>query len=204
MAHCANGPMSIFGIGVGLLLAAGVTEAATPRAGPPINVDVSSLQELRQAVERATPGSIIRLGAGTYQLFADDPPIRFSGPHGLPDQPIVIRGTPGPAGSRPTIIDGSRSLDGALAMVEQFGRSGGPSRDLEEVITQNQYRTRQAVNCLVFEGAANVIIEDHPHLLAYVGLFPVEPLRHAAREHDRRLDVPVLRRPSIRSLRRRG
>ena len=69
-----------FGIVVGLLLAAGVTEAVTPRAGPPINVDVSSLQELRQAAERATPGSVIRLAAGTYRLFADDLPIRFSGP----------------------------------------------------------------------------------------------------------------------------
>ena len=158
MAHCADGPMA-FGIVVGLLLAAGVTEAVTPRAGPPINVDVSSLQELRQAAKRATPGSVIRLAAGTYRLFADDLPIRFSGPQGLADQPIVIRGAPGAAGSRPTIIDGSRHLDGALAMVEQFGPSGGASRELEEVITQNQYRTRQAVNCLVFEGAVNVVIE---------------------------------------------
>ena len=151
--------MSIIGIVVGLLLAAGATEAATPRAGPPINVEVSSLQELRLAAERATPGSVIRLAAGTYRLFADDPPIRFSGPQGLPDQPIVIRGSPGPAGSRPTIIDGSRRLEGGLAMVEQFGSSGGRARDLEELIIQNQYRTRQAINCLLFEDAAYVIIE---------------------------------------------
>jgi hypothetical protein len=159
VAHCPNGPRFTFRVAVGLLLAVGVAKGAPPRDGPPITVEVSSLQELKQAAERATPGSVIRLSAGTYQVFAGDPPIRFSGPQGLRDQPIIIQGAAGPAGSRPTIIDGSRRLDRALALVEQFGPSGGRSRDLDALIAQNQYRTAKAVNCLVFEGAANVIIE---------------------------------------------
>jgi hypothetical protein len=160
VARCANTPTFIFGIAVGLLLAAASAEAAAEREGPPVTVEVSSLQELRQAVERVTPGSVIRLAAGTYRIFADEPPVRLKGPKGMPDQPIVIRGAPGAAGSRPTIIDGSRRLDGALGLVEQFGPSGGRSRDLEDLISQRQYRTRQAVNCLVFEDAAYLVIEE--------------------------------------------
>jgi len=156
---CPNGPGFIFQMALGLLLGVGLADAATPREGPPITIEVSSLQALTQAAERATPGSVIRLAAGTYQMFADDTPIRFNGLQGLPDRPIIIQGAAGSAGSRPTIIDGSRRLDPALALIEQFGPSGGPSRELDELILQNQYRTRKAVNCLVFEGSANVIIE---------------------------------------------
>ena len=158
--HCASGPRFIFFIVVGLLLATGLSHAATPREEPPITVEVSSLQGLREAAERATPGSIIRLAAGTYRRFADDPPIRIRGPQGLPDKPIIIRGASGATGSRPTIIDGSRRLDDGMAIAEQFGPAGGRARDLEDLITQNQYRTRQAVNCLVFEGAAHLVIEE--------------------------------------------
>jgi len=50
---------------LGLLLGVGLADAATPREGPPITIEVSSLQALTQAAERATPGSVIRLAAGT-------------------------------------------------------------------------------------------------------------------------------------------
>ena len=152
-------PKFLFGI-VGVLFFAAAAQAASPGEGVPITVDVSSLRELKQAIERATPGSVIRLAAGTYSMFADDAPIRMKGVRGLPDQPIVIQGALGAAGARPTIIDGGRSLDGVLGMVERVRRPGGRPRELEEVIEENEFRTRQAVNCLVFDDAAYLIIEE--------------------------------------------
>jgi hypothetical protein len=159
MSRCARARV-IVGIVLALSLIGAPPAAAAPRAGPPINVDVSSLEEFRQALDRATPGSVIRLAAGTYSIFADDPPFTIKGVQGLPDRPIVIQGTRGARLARPTIIDGGRSLDGALKLVERFRLAGARSRELEDLITQNQYRTRQAVNCLVFEEAAYVVIED--------------------------------------------
>jgi len=141
------------------LLAAAAPETADKRVGRPITIDVSSIQELLHAVERATPGSVIRMAPGTYLMLADDPPLRIKGPQGLPDAPIIIRGTPGPAHSRPTIIDGGRSLDSAIGMIERFG-SPGRTRELEDLIQENRYRTRAALNCLVFDGAAYVVIEE--------------------------------------------
>jgi hypothetical protein len=104
-------PLSIvIGIVLGLCLIGAVSGTAAPRKGLPIAVEVSSLEELKQALEKATPGSVIRLAAGTYQIFAEDPPLHIKGVQGLPDQPIVIQGTPGPAeAQRATIIDGGRN-----------------------------------------------------------------------------------------------
>src|SRR4030095_9256899 len=85
-----------------------------------ITVEVSSMQEFRAAAERATPGSVIRVAPGTYAMSADDPLVRVKGLQGLPDRPIVIQGTRGPAGSRPSIIDGGRSLDATLGIIERF------------------------------------------------------------------------------------
>ena len=114
-----------FGIVVWLLAAAAAPEAAAVRDGPPITVEVSSLQEFRAAVERATPGSVIRLAPGIFAMSADDPLVTVKGLQGLPDRPIVIQGTRGAGGSRPTIVDGGRSLDGMLGMVERFRQPSG-------------------------------------------------------------------------------
>lgn len=161
MPHRANAPGIIFGIVFALSLAGASPGAAAPREGPPIKVEVSSLEELRQALERATPGSVIRVAPGTYQIFAEDPTFTIKGVQGLPDQPIIIQGTRGAAETaRPTIIDGGRRLDATLALVERFRRPSGRSSELEDLITQNQYRTMQAVNCLLFEETAYLVIEE--------------------------------------------
>ena len=161
MSRHSNALGIILGIALGLF-AIGVSPVAIAlREGPPTEVEVSSLDGLRQALERATPGSVIRLAAGTYELFADDPPFRIKGIQGLPDRPIVIRGARGTAAAtRPTIIDGGRSLDPTLAIVERFRHPGGRAHELDELIEENQYRTRQAVNCFVFEDAAYLVIEE--------------------------------------------
>jgi hypothetical protein len=161
MSHRANARGITLGIALGLLLIGPAPGWSAPRDGPPAKVDVSSLAELRQALERATPGSVIRLAAGTYEVFADDPPFVVKGVQGLPDRPIVIRGTRGtPEKARPTIIDGGRRLDPTLALVERFLRPGGRSSELDELIAENQFRTARAVNCFLFEDAAYLVIEE--------------------------------------------
>src|SRR5258708_4283338 len=103
MTQRANAQRIIFGIPFAMSLAGASPGAAAPREGPPIRVEVSSLEELRQALGRATPGSVIRMAAGTYQIFADDPFFVVKGIQGLPDQPIIIQGTRGTAETaRPT------------------------------------------------------------------------------------------------------
>jgi hypothetical protein len=154
-------PRIVFGIVFALTLAGASPGTAAPREGPPIRVEVSSLEELRQALARATPGSVIRMAAGTYQIFAEDPIFTIKGVQGLPDQPIVIQGTRGTAETaRPTIIDGSRRLDATLALVERFRNPDGRSSELEDLITQNQYRAMRAVNCLLFEEVSYLVIEE--------------------------------------------
>jgi len=148
------------GIALAILLIGAFPLEAAPRDGPPITVEVSSMQEFRAAAERATPGSVIRIAPGTFSMSADDPLVRIKGLQGSPDQPIVIQGTRGPAGSRPTIIDGGRSLDATLGMIERFRQPGGRAPELDELIKENQYRTRQAVNCLVLEDVAYLVIEE--------------------------------------------
>ena len=161
MSHRANAPGIIFGIVFGLFLVGASPGAAAPRDGPPLRVEVSSLEELRQALERATPGSVIRLASGTYQIFAEDPSFTIKGVQGLPDQPITIQGTRGTAETaRPTIIDGGRRLDPTMALVERFRNPGGRSSEVEDLITQNQFRTVQAINCPLFEEAAYLVIEE--------------------------------------------
>src|SRR6516162_7980479 len=156
----ANPRMLALGIVAWLLVAAAPPEAAAVRDGPPITVEVSSMQEFRAAAERATPGSVIRVAPGVLSMTADDPIVRIKGLQGAPDKPIVIQGTRGPEGSRPTIIDGGRSLDATLGMIERFRQPGGRSPELDELIQQNQYRTRAAINCLVLEDAAYLEIEE--------------------------------------------
>ncbi len=118
----------VLGVTIGLF-GIGASPAATAvRDGPPINVEVSSLEGLRQALDRATPGSVIRLAAGTYQIFADDPPLTIKGVQGLPDRPITIRGDAAARRrARPMIIDGGRRLDGTLAARRADSPSGRPS-----------------------------------------------------------------------------
>ena len=124
MTHRTHTRTRAFGIVVWLLAAAAPPGAAAVREGPPITIEVSSMVEFRAAAERATPGSVIRIASGTFAMTADDPLVRVKGLQGLPDRPIVIQGTRGTAGSRPTIIDGGRSLDGMLGMIERFRQPG--------------------------------------------------------------------------------
>jgi hypothetical protein len=160
MSHRANALVIICGIALGLFLIGAPLGAAAPRDGPPINVEVSSLDELRQALERATPGSVIRLAAGTYPIFADDPSFRIKGVQGLPDRPIVIQGTRGTGETaRLTIIDGGRRLDDTLALDERFRRPGG-RHELHDLIMERQYRTVHAINCFLFEESAHLVIEE--------------------------------------------
>ena len=160
MTHRADSRTRAFGIVVGLLAAAAAPAAAAVRDGPPITVEVSSMQAFRAAAERATPGSVIRVAPGTYSMSADDPLVAVKGLQGSPDRPIVIQGTRGAAGSRPTIIDGGRSLDATLGIIERFRQPGGRTPYLDELIKENQYRTRHAVNCLVLEDVAYLVIEE--------------------------------------------
>jgi hypothetical protein len=155
-------PLSIvIGIVLGLCLIGAVSGTAAPRKGLPIAVEVSSLEELKQALEKATPGSVIRLAAGTYQIFAEDPPLHIKGVQGLPDQPIVIQGTPGPAeAQRATIIDGGRNLDDTLGLHEHYRRPGSRPIELHDLIMHKQYRTQHAINCFLFEDTAYLVIED--------------------------------------------
>ena len=84
MLHRARPLGIVIGIAFGLCLMAVEPGKAAPRKGPPLGVEVSSLEELRQAVEKATPGSVIRLAPGTYQIFADDLICRSRGFKGCP------------------------------------------------------------------------------------------------------------------------
>jgi hypothetical protein len=129
--------------------------------GPPVTVEVASLDELKQALERATPGSVIRLAAGVYQIYAEDYYTLVKGVQGLPDQPIVIQGTPGrDDASRPTIIDGGRSLDGSLQPHEHYRKPGSRPIELHDLLIEKQFRTERAINCFVFEDVAYLIIEN--------------------------------------------
>lgn len=144
-----------------MMLVVAASAAAAPREGPPIKVEVSSLDGLRQALERATPGSVIRLAPGTYPIFADDPPFVIKGVQGLPDNPIIIQGTRGATPTaRATIIDGGRDLDPTLALVERFRRPGSRSDALGDLINEMEYRTVKAINCLMLDEFAYVVIED--------------------------------------------
>ena len=123
--------------------------------------EVSSLQELKKALEKATPGSLIRLASGTYQIFAEDPPFLIKGVQGLPDQPIVIQGTHGPdQGLRATIIDGGRSLDDTLELEEHYRSPGSRPIELHELIMERRCRTQHAINCFLFEETAYLVVEE--------------------------------------------
>jgi hypothetical protein len=161
MSRRANPLGVLIGIVLGLSLMGTAPGTAAPRKGPPIAVEVSSLEELKRALKKATPGSVIRLAAGTYQIFAEDPPFLIKGVEGLPDQPIVIQGTRSTAEApRATIIDGGRSLDDTLGLHEHYRRPGSRPIELHELIMDKRYRTQHAINCLVFEDAAHLVVED--------------------------------------------
>ena len=115
-------PLSIvIGIVLGLCLIGAVSGTSAPRKGLPIAVEASSLEELKQALEKATPGSVVRLAAGTYQIFAEDPPFHIKGVQGLPDQPIVIQGTLSSAGTRFRTLNACRQVPSGTIKV--MGRS---------------------------------------------------------------------------------
>jgi len=160
VTHRTNARTRAIGIAAWLLVAMAPPAAMAVRDGPPIEVEVSSMREFRAAAERATPGSVIRIAPGVFSMTADDLLVRIKGLQGSPDRPIVIQGARGAAGSRPTIIDGGRSLDATLGLIERFREPGGRSPELDALIKENQYRTRAAVNCLVLEDAAYLVIED--------------------------------------------
>ena len=161
MSQHSNALGLILGIAIGLLGIGVSPIAIAVREGPPTEVEVSSLDGLREALERATPGSIIRLAAGTYEIFADDPPLRHQG---------------GPGTARPADRHPGRARhrrDGAtddhrrrpqprpdLGARRALSTSRRPFARLDELYRGNQYRTRQAVNCFVFEDAAYVVIEE--------------------------------------------
>jgi hypothetical protein len=113
---------------VGGALLGPATALAAPRNGPAITVEVSSLDELRSALDRATPGSVIRLAAGIYQIYSEDHYILVKDVKGLPDQPIIIQGSSaGEDGKRPKIIDGGRSLSPAVGAAGALPTSGQPA-----------------------------------------------------------------------------
>jgi hypothetical protein len=128
---------------------------------PPVTAEVSSLDELKRALKKATPRSVIRLAAGVYQIYADDPYFLVKGVQGLPDQPIVIQGAPAREdGRRPTIIDGGRSLDPMLELQEHYRRPGSRPIELQDLLIEKQFRTERAINCFVFENVAYLVIEN--------------------------------------------
>jgi hypothetical protein len=150
-----------FGIVLGILQFLTSPAPAAALKGRPVTVEVSSLDELKRALSMATPGSVIRLAAGIYQIYADDPYFLVKGVEGLPDQPVVIQGTPGRQdGKRGTIIDGGRSLDPMLELQEHYRRPGSRPIELHDLLIQKQFRTERAINCFVFEDVAWLIIEN--------------------------------------------
>jgi hypothetical protein len=125
-----------------LCLLAAAPGTAAPLKGLPVAVEVSSLEELSKALEKATPGSVIRLAAGLYQIYAEDPGFLIKNIQGLPDQPIVIQGAPvREDGKRATIIDGGRSLDPMLGLQEHYRRPGNRPIELHDLLIQKQFRT---------------------------------------------------------------
>ncbi len=160
MTHRPRPRTRAFGIAVLLVVATAAPHAAAVRDGPPISVEVSSMDEFRAAAARATPGSVIRIAPGIFSMTADDPLVRIKGLQGSPDRPIVIQGTRGTAGSRLSIIDGGRSLDATLGMIERFRQPAGRTPELDALIKEGQYRTRAAINCLALEDAAYLVIEE--------------------------------------------
>jgi hypothetical protein len=129
--------------------------------GPPVTIEVSSLDELKRALEKATPGSVVRLAAGVYQIYAEDPYFLVKGVQGLPERPIIIQGAPAREdGKRATIIDGGRSLDDTLELHEHYRSPGSRPIELHELIMERRYRTERAINCFVFENVAYLVIEN--------------------------------------------
>jgi hypothetical protein len=150
-----------FGIVIEMLQVMAFPAPAAVLKGPPVTVEVSSLDELKRALGTATPGSVIRLAAGIYQIYADDPYFLVEGVQGLPDQPIVIQGAPvREDGKRGTIIDGGRSLDSMLELQEHYRRPGSRPIELHDLLIQKQFRTERAINCFVFEDVAWLVIEN--------------------------------------------
>ena len=68
MSHRRNPLGAVIAILLGLCLMGTAPATATPRKGPPVTVEVSSFEELEKALENATPGSVMRLAAGIYQI----------------------------------------------------------------------------------------------------------------------------------------
>jgi hypothetical protein len=56
-----------------LAFAAAQVGHTAPRKGPPVAAEGSTLKESHEALAKATPGRVIRLAAGIYQIYADDP-----------------------------------------------------------------------------------------------------------------------------------
>jgi hypothetical protein len=152
---------SVFVVAFGLAFAGAHTGITAPLNGPPVVVDVATLKELHAALEKARPGSVVRLAAGIYQIYADDPYFLVKNIQGLPDQPIVIQGAASTeAGRRPTIIDGGRSLNPMLELQEHYRKPGSRPIELHDLLIQKQFRTERAVNCFVFENVAYLVIEN--------------------------------------------
>jgi hypothetical protein len=152
---------TVFGLVLAIVQFTAFPASADVLKGPPVTVAVSSLDELKRALQKATPGSVIRLVAGIYQIYAEDPYFLVKGVQGLPDQPIVIQGAPArDDASRPTIIDGGRTLDGSLQLHEHYRNPGSRSIELHDLLIEKQFRTERAINCFVFEDVAYLIIEN--------------------------------------------
>jgi hypothetical protein len=148
-------------IALGLIFVGAQTSLTAPLNGPPAVVEVSTLKELHDALQKATPGSVVRLAAGIYQIYADDPYFLVKNIQGLPDQPIVIQGAASTEdGRRPTIIDGGRSLNPMLELQEHYRKPGSRPIELHDLLIQKQFRTERAVNCFVFEDVAYLVIEN--------------------------------------------
>jgi len=150
-----------FGIVLGILQFLASPAPAEVLKGPPVTVEVSSLDELERALGTATPGSVIRLAAGVYQIYAEDPYFLVKAVQGLPERPIIIQGAPAREdGKRATIIDGGRSLSPILELQEHYRRPGSRPIELHDLLMQKQFRTERAINCFVFEDVAYLIIEN--------------------------------------------
>jgi hypothetical protein len=156
--HAKN---TAFAVVVALVFAAAQAGLTAPRKGPPVAAEVSTLKELHEALAKATPGSVIRLAAGIYQIYADDPYFLVEDVQGLPDQPIVIQGAASTEeGTRPTIIDGGRSLSPMLEVEEHNGKAGSRPVELHDLLIEKQFRTERAINCFVFENVAYLVVEN--------------------------------------------
>jgi hypothetical protein len=127
-----------------------------------VAVEVPSSKSSERRWKRQHPASVIRLAAGLYQIYAEDPYFLLKDVQGLPDQQIVIQGAPAREdGKRATIINGGRSLNPMIELQEHYRRRGSRPIELHDLLIEKQFRTERAINCVVFENVAHLVIKNN-------------------------------------------